>query len=330
MNNATEFYDYTDLKYMGKERLNEILSVFHCIKVPISNKEREFLYFRRFPVDKLILKNSGETEKLKKHEIKLEKAANTITFKKNHIKTYENPYLKKKISEQEKQKTVSKKILNNFPPQRSLLVISLDKNHEKEHLKSVFQIYGKVRRIFSLNFKKQTKNKSKKSYFFHIVIFKNEVSLLKCFDIEKFQYELLQKFMPAFKNMSEIEKNNNFDDYLKSLDAHLELNDELEEDFVNKDGYYVAQKMEFDYEETFKDLKRNKKKEQEHGNYYDFANYHKIPGNKKKKVEEDKYDLNDLSESELDENQFNNPDYLTKRKKKLKLQFRKMKKLKTN
>lgn len=96
MNNTNEYYDYTDLKYMGKKRLNEILSVFHSIKIPISNKEKEFLYFRRFPVDKLILKNSDEKEKLKKHEIKLEKPSNKISFKKNIIKTYENPYLKKK------------------------------------------------------------------------------------------------------------------------------------------------------------------------------------------------------------------------------------------
>lgn len=183
-----------------------------------------------------------------------------------------------------------------------------------------------MRRIFSLNFKKNSKT-SKKSYFFNILIFKNEVSLLKCFDIEKFQFEILQKFLPAFKNMSEMEKNNKFDEYLKNLGNHLNLNENLEENYENKDGFFVAKKMEFDYEETFRDLKRKKKRESEHSNYYDFANYHRMP-RVEENEEEEKFELNGVSDSELDEGMLGNPDYLVKRKRNLKLQFRKIKKVK--
>ena len=39
-------------------------------------------------------------------------------------------------------------MLTNFPSERSLIVVSFDKQFENEYIKEIFQNFGKVRRVF--------------------------------------------------------------------------------------------------------------------------------------------------------------------------------------
>ena len=50
-------YSYSDLKYMNNRRKEEVLTKFHGVKIPITNKESLFLYFRKFP------KNQAQSQK---------------------------------------------------------------------------------------------------------------------------------------------------------------------------------------------------------------------------------------------------------------------------
>ncbi len=85
---------------------------------------------------------------------------------------------------------------------------SKDKQYEIDQLKEIFYVNGKIRRIFPMKIKK--KKKKKKFQHFYIIVFKNENSLLRCFDIEKFQYSLLQKYSHKFQKMTNFEKEIHF------------------------------------------------------------------------------------------------------------------------
>jgi hypothetical protein len=226
-------YSYGELKYMNEKRLEEVTSVFHCMKVPVTVKEKIFLYFRRFPTESLLnkvdpktAKDQSKTLRNSNFQINLNnknkdsKPNNQISIKANNVKTYENPMKVITKSPSEVMSETTKKILNNFPIHRSLLVVNYDKQYDEEFLRTVFGIHGKIRRVFSHKFIRQQENQKKK-IFFNIIIFNDQISQLRCFDLEQFQWQLFQKFLPQFKNMSELEKEKIFKDYVSSLENNI-------------------------------------------------------------------------------------------------------------
>jgi hypothetical protein len=226
-------YSYSDLKYMNPQRLEEVLSVFHCIKVPVTAKDKVFLYFRRFPTESLLNKvdpkaaaQSSKSAKMAQFQMDLNKKTNAntkpgqISLKANQVKSYQNPMHIVQKSAQDIMDETTKKILNNFPMHRSLLVVNYDKEHNEEFLKSVFSTFGKVRRVFNHKFVRETESKKKK-IFFTIVIFQDQISLLRCFDVEEFQWQLFDKFLPQFKAMSEVQREYLFREYVSSLEDNI-------------------------------------------------------------------------------------------------------------
>ena len=81
----------------------------------------------------------------------------------------------------------------------------------------------------------------------------------------------------------------------------------------------------FRHEETWKDLKRKKKRDKIHTDYYKF----KIDNDDKNDMIYDQKDsIDDEKQEELDEDKLENPDYLKERKQQLKKMF--SKKIKKN
>jgi len=49
---------------------------------------------------------------------------------------------------------VTQKIVDELPANRTMLVISYDEKHTEEHIKSIFGVMGKIRRVVSGDLKK--------------------------------------------------------------------------------------------------------------------------------------------------------------------------------
>jgi len=230
-------YSYSDLKYMNPQRLEEVLSVFHCVKVPITAKDKIFLYFRRFPTESLLNKvdpkaaaQSSKSARMTQFQIDLNKKANSkakpgqITLKHNQVKSYQNPLTIVQKTPQDLMSETTKKILDNFPIHRTLLVVNYDKEHSDEFLKSVFGTFGNIRRVFGHKFIRESEAK-KKRIFFNIVIFQDQIPLLRCFDVEEFQWQLFQKFLPQFKTMSEVQREYLFREYVSTLEDNIQMHE---------------------------------------------------------------------------------------------------------
>ncbi len=318
-----EFEQFTikELKYMNQEKREGILNTFQCIRVPVTTKEKLFLYFRKFPTENLINLNTKQDKK--------QKGVLNLNVKKTHQRVldcsktlkYENPNLKVAKTEIQEKNQISKKILNNIPVNRTLLVLSLDKKREIELLRTVFSLNGKIRRIFQFELKKTSYQK-----FFYLVIFKQEDSLIECFNTVRFQWNLMNKFLRSFRSMEDSEKEIKFQEYYNNLEKFLDFEEGEWNTNQNKEGFMVAEKPKFEYQTILKDLKRKKKKEQIHGNYYDFANYHQMPQNPNKNLDDSESDSVQSDMSELDENKLENPDYMAQRKRRLITEFKKLKK----
>lgn len=212
-------YSFTELRMMNKNHLDEVLNTFQCVRVPITHKQRVFLYFRAYPGDLLDgFVNQKNLFQLKKFKYSSQKRLNFNEPEKRSkttIKSYANPYeANPKPSKEEEYKQTSRKIIKNFPKQRTLLVVNYDSLYEHSFLKEVFQIHGKVRRIFNETIHMKGEGKP---LFMSIVIFKNEIDMVKLFDIQNFQFELLKKFSKRFKYMTSTEQEDTFNQYIKAI-----------------------------------------------------------------------------------------------------------------
>lgn len=126
-------------------------------------------------------------------------------------------------TEESKYKDTTQKILKNFPEQRTLLVINFDLLFEKSFLKEIFQVHGKVRRIFNERIVSKNKTRKKKDCFLSIVVFKNRIDMVKLFDVEHFQFQLVKKFHNRFHKMTEMEQKETFEKYFEAIKNQVEI-----------------------------------------------------------------------------------------------------------
>lgn len=310
-------YDFSELKEMTAEELAEVVEQFHSVKIPVTAKEGHFFYYRRFPVDRLMekqdrrRKRGGVGHSGINLNTKVKEDPTKLNLNKSKVKGYKNPYYEQPETEAESFERSTKKIMKNFPANRSLLVINYDCAYEKDYLKSVFQVNGKVRRVFSQQIlKKNTVSRQKNVLYFNIVIFKDSLALLRCFDVKTFQWQVLNKFSKFFYKKSELEQEKIFNDYIKTLGDHLEIQDD-------PGMYYEVDGEEFvpvpannylKYVDKWDQFKKEKKKEVVREDYYDFGieNYNQ--------AEPEQNQSEDDENSVFDEEQLENPDYLVKRK----------------
>lgn len=318
-----QLYDFSDLKYFSKEKLDQILNVFHCVKIPVTTKESEFLYFRRYPVEKLGPAPVEEKRDKKELDLNLPKTS----FSKPQVIVYENPFAKKKLSEKEKIDENSKKMLGALPEGRTLLVVSMDKKFSEEEIKEIFSFNGKVRRVFYMNMSKKMDQKKRiQTKHFYVLIYKHEKSLLQTFDVKHFHWLLLQNRLKSFYRMSDIEKDNFFEEYYKTIKDHLH---QEEEEVSLEEGTYVGRKHETTFQDIFDQYKRKKKqKDKVHENYYQFSAYHQM-GEAKTKKQKASLPVK-FPDEPLDEEKLENPDYIQHRKEKLARDFQSLKKFKDN
>ena len=224
--NPIRNYSYSELRDMSSVRLETLLSTFHLLRVPVTPKERVLLYFRKFPTESL------DAKKPKKNipgMLDFNKTPvptnNKISLANSKQITYKNPFDTPKVSEKERFDATSKKIKENFPDHRTLLVVNFDVEQTEEFLKSVFNVFGDIRRVFGHNLESKFSIKTSKKVFFNVLIFKDRPSLLHCFDTIQFQELLFNKFMASFRKMSELEKAEIFERYMSSLGSDLKVNE---------------------------------------------------------------------------------------------------------
>ena len=132
---------YEDLKYLSKTQLEEIMSTFHCVKVPLTKKESEFIYYRKFPTERLESKTPGQafsTQKNAPHQVNLNLSKPKGVLAQAKTLKYENPFLKEKKSDQQKFEETSKKIVTDLPDGRTLLVVSKDRDYQEGELREIF------------------------------------------------------------------------------------------------------------------------------------------------------------------------------------------------
>jgi hypothetical protein len=88
-------------------------------------------------------------------------------------------------------------------------------------MKEVFQIHGPVRRIFGKTIHMKKKGKS---IHMNIIVFKREIDMVKLFDIQNFQFELLKKFSKKFNKMTSTEQEDTFNQYIETIKEKLDFN----------------------------------------------------------------------------------------------------------
>ena len=235
-----EFYSFTELRMMNSSRLRQVLDTFQSIKVPVNYKQNLFLYFRAFPSSALngyismINKVIRPNDRKQRNRLNMNRALpgskgtrggkTTNPPTKNVVKTYSNPMTTRpKASEQKQYQNTTQKILKNFPEQRTLMVINFDSLFEPQFLKEIFQIHGKVRRIFNEKIVSTKRNKKRKECFLTIIVFKNRIDMVKLFDVEHFQFQLLKKFYKRFEKMSETDQKETFEKYVAALRDQISL-----------------------------------------------------------------------------------------------------------
>ena len=323
-------YDFAELKEMDEFSLKQVLESFHPLKVPVSAKEGYYFYFRQFPSQEL----DGKVAKPKKRvynpsfSLNLNKkpVQSGVDIKASKIKTYDNPYTTHVPTPDETFEKATNKILNQFPANRSLLVVNYTKAYEDAFIKSLFQINGKVRRVFSQRLVKvNATDKKKRTLYFNIVVFKDYLSLLRCFDLRQFQWRVLTKFSQDFERRSDIEKEKLFGDYIQSIQDYINVEvdtpmyyeDQVDEFMPVLSGNYVK------YADKWADYKKKKVKEVIKPGYYEFDAQNVNEDNEQGDDEE-------AEAGDFDERKLANPDYLEKRKSILKKTFDQSKRTKLN
>lgn len=326
-------YDFAELKEMDSHELSQVLSTFHPLKFPLSAKEGHYFYFRQFPSQELEKKVSRHKNPrtFPSSMLNLNKAVNkgsSVNIKASKVKTYDNPYTTHVATADEKFKETTDKMLNQFPANRSLLVVNYDKTYDDSFMKSLFQVNGKVRRVFSNKLVKvNSTDKKKKTLHFNIVVFKDYISLLRCFDIRQFQWKVLSKFSKDFERRSEIEKEKLFSDYIQTIADYINVETDTPvyyEDQINQfipvmSGNYVK------YADQWADYKKKKVKEVIKPGYYEFD-----AQNVNDKDDDNEEDGSLAVDEGFDERKLANPDYLEKRKSILKKTFEGNKRTKIN
>ena len=70
-----------------------------------------------------------------------------------------------------------------------------------------------------------------------MVIYKHEKDFLRTFDLEYFQKQLFDQFLPAYRNKSEVEKKAVFEQYMRAIEQDIDYN---ETQIKTADGYFVS------------------------------------------------------------------------------------------
>ena len=171
-------YEWT--KWMRPDQIEPYLTRFTCAKIPRGSFERSFVYYKKYPKDfqaedpeinqafKSIyreaskLTNAGKTTKqISRLDLNLRARQESQKKKGIEVKTFANPYnAPKEVSKKKQFGQVSRKIVDDLPENRSMLVVNFDEEFSADYVKSVFGCMGKIRRVFKGTLKKRKRTKS--------------------------------------------------------------------------------------------------------------------------------------------------------------------------
>jgi hypothetical protein len=159
-------FRYAWTKWLNKKQIESYLTSFICLKVPRGPFERCFLYYKKYPKEFASLHSSSFAD-FKSIYQSTAKSGGGLSLNSNvgqkskiEVKTFENPYAKKKFTQEKVTQKSTNKILSNLPEYRTMLVVNFDEEHTLDYVKFVFQSMGKIRRVFGGKLKKSKQTKS--------------------------------------------------------------------------------------------------------------------------------------------------------------------------
>ena len=154
-------FHYGMLSYYATSTIDKLLNKFQLVKIPTGKFEKAFMYVKRYPKDFLTKQQSiqeGQSLYSRLNQKKDSKSVgkvvigtkNTAPAKSIGVKTFDNPMMKKEQANPEvEQKKVTQKIADNFPENRTALVVNFDKHYAEDMVRKVFSTMGQVRRVYS-------------------------------------------------------------------------------------------------------------------------------------------------------------------------------------
>ena len=65
------------------------------------------------------------------------------------MKTFDNPLLRQEVDRSKIERDTTKKIAEELPDNRTVLVVNFDKKYQEDYIKKIFGLMGQIRRVFS-------------------------------------------------------------------------------------------------------------------------------------------------------------------------------------
>lgn len=239
-------YNYGMNAIYSKKFVEEHLSKFQVVKIPIGMFERATLYFKKYPKE-FIKENANQfkpKESLYQMNAKAginkqeKKATLNLNKPKISVKVFDNPMFKPAVDTQKQYREVTEKIAQEFPDNRTVLCINFDKQYDELFMKKTFGVMGQIRRVFSGAVAKRAEQSASRKLYYHIIVFKHEKDMLRMFDVELFQYTILEQNLPEFRLRNQVEKDNIMRQYVQTVEDHF---DETEVMMQDGEGYSYVQ-----------------------------------------------------------------------------------------
>lgn len=143
-------FHYEMLGYYSQATIDQSLARFRLVTVPLGKLEKAFFYVKKYPKDFLKSQNNEEKKSAysKLQQMAKSQANKVVIGSKIQVKTFDNPFAPK-INEKPDYSAVSKKIAEEFPENRTALVVNFDKQYPDDFVRKTFSVMGQIRRIFS-------------------------------------------------------------------------------------------------------------------------------------------------------------------------------------
>ncbi len=149
-------FHYEMLGIYNQKTIDSYLNRFQQLKVPTGKFEKVFFYFKKYPKE-FLSKSEPEFDKKSAYEkLKRSNTAKKLNLNakptqpsKISVKTFDNPLLRQEVDRSKIERDTTKKIAEELPDNRTVLVVNFDKKYQEDYIKKIFGLMGQIRRVFS-------------------------------------------------------------------------------------------------------------------------------------------------------------------------------------
>ena len=160
-------FHYEMIGIYNQNTIDKYLNQFQQLKVPTGKFEKAFFYFKKYPKDflkkdedkaqeKSVYQKMNVGGKNKKAIVNMNQKLETKS--KMSVKVFDNPLLREEKDKVKEFKDTTKKIADELPDNRTVLVVNFDKKYQEDYVKKVFGLMGQIRRVFSGSIMKKNTN----------------------------------------------------------------------------------------------------------------------------------------------------------------------------